>query len=164
LAGGLAREVQALDKNLPVDRISTLEERLRASFAPQRSATTLLTIFGVLALTLASVGLYGVLAYSVGQRQQEIGIRMALGANTSQILKLIIGQGATLMIIGVVCGLLIAFIATRAITSMLFGISAADPTVYFTVSLILIGTAFVACYIPARHATKVDPLVALRYE
>jgi predicted permease len=164
LAGGLAREVQALDKNLPVDRIRTLEERLRASFAPQRSATTLLTIFGVLALTLASVGLYGVLAYSVGQRQREIGIRMALGANTSQILKLIFGQGATLIIIGVVCGLLIAFIATRAITSMLFGISAADPTVYFTVSLILIETALVACYIPARRATKVDPLVALRYE
>ena len=162
LAGRLATEVQALDKNFPVDRIRTLEARLQASFAPQRSAATMLSIFGGLALTLASIGLYGVLAYSVGQRQQEIGIRMALGANASHILKLIIRQGATLIIIGVTCGLLIALIATRAITVMLFGVSAADPAVYSTVSLILILTTLVACYIPARRATKVDPLVALK--
>jgi len=163
LAGAIAREVQALDRNL-ISRPRTLAERLQAAVAPQRSAATMLAIFGLLGLGLASVGLYGVLAYSVRQRQQELGVRMALGANRRDILKLVLKQGSVLIITGVVLGLAIAFAATRTIAGLLYGVSPVDPITYAVVTIVLLISALGACYIPARRATKVDPLVALRYE
>jgi putative ABC transport system permease protein len=164
LTGSISREVAALDKNLPIYGIRTLNERLQASLAGQRSVAMLLAVFGLLALALATIGIYGVLAYSVGQRQQEIGIRMALGANTHDVLKLILRQGAILVLAGVTTGSLLGQAAMRLVASQLYGVSALDPLVYATVLFVLATTAFVACFIPARRATKVDPLVALRYE
>jgi macrolide transport system ATP-binding/permease protein len=164
LAGPVGREVQALDRGLPLYGVRTMAERLRGSLAPQRSAATLLTIFGLLALLIASVGLYGVLAYSVGQRQREIGIRMALGATGRDVVSFVVRQGAVLIGGGLASGLAVAFALGRALTGMLYGVSAADPLTYVAVALALIAAALAACYIPARRATKVDPGVALRYE
>ena len=164
LAGPIAHEIGVFDKSLPVYGIRTLSVRLQASLAIQRSVSTLLAVFGLLALSLASVGIYGVLAYSVGQRQQEIGIRMALGANRLDVMKLILRQGAILVLVGVVIGSVIGQAATRFIASQLYSVSNFDLSVYTAVFFALAATACVACYLPARRATKVDPLVALRYE
>jgi putative ABC transport system permease protein len=164
LTAAVVREAQALDANLPPYRVRTLGDRLRDSLAPQRSGATLLGVFGLLALALAAIGLYGVLAYAVGQRRQEFGVRMALGAKGSDVLKLVFRQGAILIIGGVAIGLLIALAVTHALTSLLYEVSAADPLTYAAVTAVLVITALIACYIPARRATKVDPLVALRYE
>jgi macrolide transport system ATP-binding/permease protein len=164
LAGAVGREVQALDRAVPIYGIRTMAERLRDSLTPQRSAATLLAIFGLLALLIASVGLYGVLAYSVGQRQREIGIRMALGATGGDVLNFVFRQGAILIAGGLASGLAVAFAAGRALTSLLYGVSAADPLTYAAVALALIAAALAACYLPARRAAKVDPGVALRYE
>ena len=164
LTGTVSREVASLDKNFPVYGIRTLGMRLQASLAAQRGVATLLAIFGLLALTLASVGIYGLLAYSVEQRQQEIGVRMALGANGGDVLKLILRQGVILLLAGLTIGTVIGQIATRLVANQLYQVSNLDPVVYTAVFFVLAATALVACYIPARRATKVDPLVALRYE
>jgi predicted permease len=164
LAGAVGREVQSLDSNLPIYGVRTLGERLRSSLAPQRSAATLLTIFGLLALAVAGVGLYGVLAYTVGQRRREIGIRMALGATGRDILNFVFRQGAVLVAAGLASGLALAFAAGRALTGLLYGVSSADPLTYSAVAIALIAAALAACYVPARRAAKVDPMVALRYE
>ena len=124
----------------------------------------LLTVFGGLALLLAVVGVYGVLSYSVNQQTREIGIRMAMGAQSGSILRLVVSQGMRLAIVGLVLGTLIAFAATRVLSSLLFGVSAHDPLIFGGVSLILATAAIMACYIPARRATKVDPIIALRDE
>jgi predicted permease len=157
-------EVQALDANLPVFNVKTLAEQKSRSLYTERMAATLLTAFGLLALGLAALGIYGVMAYSVSRRTREIGIRMALGAQVGDVLSLILRQGMALILIGVALGLAGAFAATRLLTSFLYGVSATDLTTFALIALLLTAVAWLACYIPARRATKVDPMIALRYE
>jgi putative ABC transport system permease protein len=153
-----------VDKDQPVSDIRTMEDILSESMARQRFSMLLLGIFAAVALVLAAVGIYGVMSYSVAQRTREIGLRMALGAQRSDVLKLVVGEGLKLVLIGVVFGLVAAFILTRVMASLLFGVSATDPTTFVAISLVLISVAVLASYIPARRATRVDPMIALRYE
>jgi predicted permease len=164
LAATVRQTVWEIDKDQPVSDIRTMEEVLSESLARQRFSMLLLGIFAAVALALAAVGIYGVMSYSVAQRTHEIGIRMALGAQRGDVLKLAVGQGLKLVLIGVALGLAAAFVLTRVMASLLFGVSATDPATLVTISLVLIGVAVLASYIPARRATKVDPMVALRYE
>ena len=157
-------EVHSLDPNLPIFDVKTLTEHMRLALFPARVAATVLGVFGFVALMLAAIGIYGVTSYSVAQRTREIGIRMALGAQLGDVLRLILSHGVKLTVLGVSFGLIGAYLATRAITSVLYGVSATDPLTFIFVSLLLTTVALVACYWPARRATKVDPLVALRYE
>ena len=158
------REVQRLDPDLPVQTLNTLTEHVSAALWPVRLGTSLLGIFGVLALTIAAVGLSGLVAFLVSQRTREIGIRLALGAQTSDVLQLVIGQGMKLVLCGMALGMLGAFFVTRLLKSLLVGVSATDPLTFALITLLLTGVALLACWIPARRATKVDPLIALRYE
>ncbi len=160
----IKEQVWKVDSQLPLTKVSTMDEVTAESFAARRFNMLLLSIFAVLALVLSAVGIYGVMSYAVTQRTQEIGIRMALGAQTSDVLKLVIKNGMTLIVIGVVLGLAGAIAATRLLTTLLFGVTPTDTMTYAVVSLVLIGVALLACYLPALRATKVDPLVALRYE
>jgi putative ABC transport system permease protein len=153
-----------MDREVPVYQIKTMEEYIAATTATPRFNTTLLAIFAAVALVLTIVGLYGVMSYSVAQRTNEIGIRMALGAQTRDVLKLIVSQGFKLVILGLVLGLGGAFLAMKVISSLLFGVTTKDPYTFIAVALVLLVIALVACYIPARRAARVDPLVALRYE
>jgi len=164
LAGAIRKEVLALDKDQPVTNVLTMDEIVSRSVWQQRFYTMLFGIFAVLALVLAAVGIYGVMSYAVTQRTQEIGIRMALGARAIDVLQLIIRNGMTLISIGLVVGLVGAVALTRLLTTLLFGITPTDKLTFLTVSAILFVVALVACYLPARRATKVDPLEALRYE
>ena len=157
-------EIQSLDKNVPIYRVRTLDEYISRSIAEPRFNALLIGMFAALALVLTVVGLYGVISCAVSQATHEIGIRMALGAQTSDVIKLVLQRGITLTLIGVVIGLAAAFAMTRLMSKMLFGVQPADPLIFTTISLLLIGVALVACYLPARRATKVDPMVALRYE
>ncbi|HEU4769963.1 MAG TPA: ABC transporter permease [Pyrinomonadaceae bacterium] len=158
------KEVNALDPNLPLFDVQTLQEHLRLALFPARIAATVLGVFGLVALLLSAIGIYGITSYAVAQRTHEIGIRMALGAQLSDVLKLVLNHGLKLTLIGAAIGIVGAYAATRAITSVLYGVSATDPLTFVSVSLLLIVVALVACYVPARRATKVDPLVALRNE
>jgi putative ABC transport system permease protein len=164
LAGAVRREVQAIDPDQPVAAIKTMEQWLETSIAAPRYRTALLGLFAVVALVLASTGIYGVMSYSVTQRTHEIGVRMALGARRLDVLKLVVRQGMSLVVIGVALGLVGAIALTRVMASLLFGVTAKDPVTFVAVAALLALIAFIACYIPARRATKVDPLVALRYE
>jgi putative ABC transport system permease protein len=157
-------QIWRVDSQLPLTEVQTMNEVAAASFAARRFNMLLLAIFAGLALVLAAVGIYGVMSYAVTQRTQEIGIRMALGAQARDVLKLIVRNGMILTLIGTVIGLVGAFALTRLMTTMLFGVTPTDVGTFATVSLVLIVVAFLACYLPARRATKVDPLVALRYE
>ena len=132
--------------------------------APRRAVVTLLGVFASLALILAAVGIYGVIAFSVVERTHEIGIRMALGAQRSDVLRMVVEQGLVLALVGVAIGAVASLVLTRVLSSLLYGVSATDPWTFLGVALLLIGVAVLASYLPARHATKVDPLVALRTE
>ena len=164
MAATVRRAVWEIDKDQPVSNIQTMDQILADSIARQRFSMLLLAIFAVVALVLAGVGIYGVRSYSVAQRTHEIGIRMALGAQTPAVLKLAVGYGMKLVIAGIVIGLIAAFALTRVMATLLFGVTATDPTTFTLISLILVFVAAIASYIPARRATKVDPIIALRYE
>jgi putative ABC transport system permease protein len=164
LAGAVRRTVWEVDKDQPVSKIRTMEEIVSESIARQRFSMLLLGIFAAVALVLAAVGIYGVMAYTITQRTREFGIRMALGAGRGDVLKLAVGGALKLILTGVVIGLVAAFILTRVMSSLLFGVSATDPSTYIIISLVLVCVALLASYIPARRATKVDPMIALRYE
>jgi ABC-type antimicrobial peptide transport system permease subunit len=158
------RELLALDSSLAVDQIKPMSSQVGNALAAMRLASTLVASFGLLALLLASIGLYGVMAWMVSRRTREIGIRMALGAQTGDVVTLVISHGMLLTGIGVAVGLVTAVVCTRFIESQLYGVRAIDAMTFTTVAVLLAAVAFLACYIPARRATKVDPLVALRYE
>ena len=164
LVGPLRNEMRALNKDVSVFSVQTMAQRIGAQLAADRMIAVLLSIFGGGALLLAAIGIYGVIGYSVAQRTHEIGIRIALGAEQRDILKLIVGQGMVLIAIGAGIGLGLAFLATRVLKSLLFGVSATDPLTFTVVVILLVAVALLACYVPARRATKVDPLEALRYE
>jgi putative ABC transport system permease protein len=164
LAPAVRNEIRSLDKTLPVYNVKTMDEVLAASVADRRTSMLLFSTFAVVAMLLSMIGIYGVTAYYVTQRTHEIGIRMALGAQLRDVMKLVLKRGLTLALIGVVAGVAGALALTRLLSTLLFGVTAVDAATFATVSLGLIAVAIVACYIPARRATKVDPLVALRYE
>jgi putative ABC transport system permease protein len=160
----IRREVQAVDKDQPLGNVRTLEALVARSVAPRRFNLLLLCAFAFVALLLGAVGLYGVLSYLVTQRTREIGVRMALGAQASDVLRLIIKHGMTLALIGVGVGLALALALTRLMAGLLYGVSATDPLTFMLIAFVLIFVALLACYLPARRATKVDPLIALRTE
>src|SRR5215217_964113 len=164
LVGPVRGEVLALDANMPLFDVKTLTEHMKFALFPAKVAATVLGVFGLVALLLSAIGVYGITSYAVAQRTHEIGIRLALGAQLGDVLRLVLGHGLKLTIIGAALGLFGAFLATRAITSVLYGVSATDPLTFTFVSLLLIGVALVASYVPARRATKVEPLIALRNE
>jgi len=144
--------------------LRTLKSHLDNALSQERMTVVLLSALGLLALTLASVGIYGAMSFSVVQRTREIGIRMALGAQASEVLGMVLRRGVVLILIGLGIGLGAAYVATRFIASLLYGVSATDPATFAGISLLLAGVAVLATYIPARRATKVDPMTALRYE
>ncbi len=163
-AGAVRSQVQAIDRDQPVHNIATMEQRISRTVMQRRFNMLLLIIFAGVALALATVGIYGVVSYSVSQQTREIGIRMALGAGRRDVLKLVIGQGLMYTLIGVAIGVAGAFGLTRLITGLLYGVTATDPLTFACVSVLLVIAALLACYIPARRATNVDPMEALRYE
>jgi predicted permease len=160
----LQREMRNLDPTLPLYDVKTLTEHMKIPLFPARVAAGALGSFGVLALVLAAVGIYGVMSYVVAGRTREIGLRIALGAQTGNVRRLILRQGMMLALIGSVIGLTIAFLATRLLKSVLYGVSAIDPSTFFGITLLLGIVALLACWIPALRASRVDPMVALRAE
>jgi putative ABC transport system permease protein len=164
LAAGLREQVWSIDKNQPVFDVRTMQEVRALSMSMYSFSSVSLVIFAGIALLLATGGIYGVMAFAVSQRTQEIGIRMALGARALDVLKLVVRHGMKLALLGIVIGLAGSWALTRFMKGLLFGVEATDLLTYSVVSLCLLLAALVACYLPARRATKVDPLVALRYE
>jgi predicted permease len=164
LVAAVKREVQALDPDQPIGQISTMEQSIASSLATRRLMMVLLGAFAVLALVLASVGLYGVMALTVTQRTRELGIRMALGAERTSIFRLVLGQGMSLMAVGILLGLVGAIAIGRALMSLLYNVGALDAGAVVTAVFSLLAVALIACCVPARRATRVDPIVALRTE
>jgi putative ABC transport system permease protein len=164
LVAAIERGVREVDSSQPVYQVQTIRELVDESVGTQRFAVLILGLFAALALTLAATGIYGVISYSVAQRTHEMGIRVALGAQAGDVLRLVVGQYMRLTIAGIAIGLIAAFGLTRLMSSLLFGVAPTDAITFVSVAAGLLAVAFVACYLPARRATKVDPLVALRYE
>ncbi|HMF57663.1 MAG TPA: FtsX-like permease family protein, partial [Pyrinomonadaceae bacterium] len=160
----IRREVASMDRSVPLLDVMPMEQATGVSLIPLKAAATVAGIFGLVGLLLAAVGIFGVVSFSVAQRTREIGIRMALGAQRVDVLRLIIGQGMRLALAGVFIGLLASIAVTRLLASLLYGISATDTATFIGVALLLSIVALIASYIPARRATKIDPMVALRYE
>jgi predicted permease len=164
LAASVRAEVRALDKNLPVAHVRTLEAILGDAVAQPRFLMALVATFAGLALVLAAMGLYGVVTFAVSQRTRELGIRMALGADARSVLRLVIGQYLQLTAMGVALGLGLAFVASRLLAGLLYSVQAADPWAYAGVTVVLVSVAFVASFLPAYRATRIDPVIALRHD
>ena len=167
LVGAIRSAMREVDSNLPLSNIRTQVQQADETLSMERMFAKLLTLFGVIAQLLAAIGLYGVMAYAVSQRTQEIGIRMALGADRRKVLMMIVRQGMTLTVVGIAIGLGAAFVLMKyleSLTSLLFGVEASDPGTFVVIAGLLGVVALLACLVPARRATKVDPLTALRYE
>jgi predicted permease len=164
IVAGIRQEVAKLDPELPLSEVKTIQQAMDRSLITARLTNSLLAGFAATALLLALTGIYGVMSLNVANRRNEFGIRLALGAQTSNVLKLILGQGLRLAIVGVALGVLAALALTRLLKGLLFGISASDPLTFAAIAVLLVGVALLACWIPARRATKVDPLEALRSE
>jgi putative ABC transport system permease protein len=164
VAAAVRNVIQTLDPQQPVGQALTLDSLVGNSIARQRFNTLLLAVFAVVALSLSAIGIYGVMTYTVTQRTHELGVRIALGAGARDVLKLALGQGMKLALAGESIGLLGALVLTRLLKTLLFGVSATDPLTFAVIAFSLALVALLACYLPARRATKVDPMVALRYE
>jgi len=164
LLDGVKRAMRSVDPDLPVGRPSTLTRLVEDATAPARFSVLLLAAFGGLALLLATIGMYGVVSYSVVQRTREIGVRMALGAGRGQVFAMVVGRGSCLAAAGIAIGLLAALGATRLLRGLLYGVQPTDPITFAAVAALLMAVAILACAIPARRATRVDPLIALRGE
>jgi len=164
LAGAAREQIQAVDRGIPIYGVQTMEKMWSDSLAPHRLNLILLVTFAVIALVLAGVGIYGVMSYSVTQRIHEMGIRMALGASRSDVIRLVVRNGMGLALAGVAIGALVAFVVTRLMAGLLFGVSSTDLVTFVSISVLLTLTALFAAYLPARRATQVDPIDALRYE
>ena len=164
LVPAIQHEFLAVDPQLPVSSVRTMEQVISESTARQNFNMLLLTLFAVLALTLAAIGIYGLISYTVEQRMQEFGIRLALGAGARDVVAMIMRQGMLLATIGLALGLAAAYGLTRLLASLLFGVKTTDPITYALVAAVLLIVSLLACYIPARRATRIDPLIALRYE
>jgi predicted permease len=164
LAAGIRDAVRSVDPTQPVSQIRLLPDMVASSLAPRRFVVTVLGVFAGMALLMAVIGLYGVIGYAVTQRTQEMGVRMALGAQPAEILRLVLGQGMRLAGAGAAIGLVVALAASRLLRNELFHVSSFDPLTFALMAAVLIAAALLASYIPARRATRVDPMVALRYE
>jgi putative ABC transport system permease protein len=164
IAAAVRKAVWAVDKDQPVSNVRTMNQVFAAAISQERFQALMLGLFAALALVLACVGLYGVISYSVVQRTHEIGVRMALGAQPVDVLRLVIRQGMLLTFAGLIVGIVAGTFVTRVLTDMLFGVTPRDPLTFVGVPVLLLVVAFLACYVPARRATRIDPLIALRYE
>ncbi len=164
LTAAVTREIRALDPDMPLYNVRTMSNRVDESLARRRFSMLLLTLFAGVALGLAAIGVYGVIAYLVSQGTREVGIRMALGATPKEILLLVVRQGMTVAIVGVVAGLAGALVAARFMTSLLYGVSATDPMTFTSIAVLLCLTALLASYVPARRAARIDPMISLRSE
>jgi ABC-type antimicrobial peptide transport system permease subunit len=164
LVGPVRERVRGVDRDQPVGNVKTMEAWLAESVASRRFSVLLLAAFALVAAVLAALGIYGVVSYGVAQRTHELGLRIALGARRADVLRLVIRQGMKMTLVGAAVGLAAALALTRVMSGLLYGVSATDPSVYAAVSLLVAAVAFLACYVPARRATRVDPMEALRHE
>jgi putative ABC transport system permease protein len=164
LPAAVRNEVLAIDPDQPIAAVRTMDDVLTESVTAQRYRTLLLCLFAAVALLLAGVGIYGVISYGASQRTRELGVRMALGAQSKDVLLLVLGQGLKLALSGVLLGVAGALALTRLVKTFLFGVSATDPLTFAAIALLIMAVSLLACWIPGRRATKIDPMVALRYE